>query len=69
MYPQADNGEDDGWWTVDGKLSIISPFGWVLCFLYIYVYIPHAVSIHIGTLEWSILSAMAAGDTIQTTPL
>ena len=67
MCPQADNGEDDGWWTVDGKLSIISLFGWVLCFLYIYVY--PVVSIHIATLKWSILNAMAADDTIQTTPV
>ena len=62
MWPQVDNGEEDG-------QRIISPSIWrVLCFLYV-LCIPHAVSLHNATLARSMLISMPAGDASQTTPV
>ena len=61
MCPQADTGEDNGWW-------IILPSAWVVCFLHM-LCIPDAISLQNATLAWSRPSAMAAGDASQTTPV
>ena len=45
---------------------IITPFGLVLCLLYI-IFISYAVSLQIASLVQSMLIAMVAGDTSQTT--
>ena len=64
MCLQADNGEDNGWWTAN-YLSF-----WV-SFMFLYILcIPHEVSLQIIVYtSGSTLSTMAAGDASQTTPV
>ena len=55
MCPQGDTGEDDG-----------QLFLWVSFMLLVHFMYTHAVSLQIVTL---VLSAMAAGEASQTTPV